>query len=178
MKPEDMKIGMRVRSVRDFDQAPAGTTGSVVAIAPSQVRWNVGVRMDSPNPDFGHTCFGRAPDPYGYWFSFESLEPIHEAPTSPEKPARKVRSYQPPKTSMDALKALRNTSDDTVWQVLRCIGKRGRTCDEVERILGTSHQSTSARIRDLVKAGRLQDTGKRRNTRTGNKATVWRETEW
>lgn len=36
-----------------------------------------------------------------------------------------------------------------------------------------SHQTASARVRGLVLRGRVKDSGKRRDTRSGRKATVW-----
>jgi hypothetical protein len=50
----------------------------------------------------------------------------------------------------------------------------GATCYEVERELGVLHQSASAAIRQLCKAGRLVDSGERRRTNTGRMAIVWR----
>lgn len=49
----------------------------------------------------------------------------------------------------------------------------GATCDEVERLLGLSHQTASARIRELTQLGRLRDSGERRKTRTGRNARVY-----
>lgn len=48
----------------------------------------------------------------------------------------------------------------------------GATCDEVEVAIKMSHQTTSARIRELFKMGRLKDSTFRRNTRSGRKARV------
>ena len=49
----------------------------------------------------------------------------------------------------------------------------GTTCWEVETELRLLHQSASATITRLRKAGYLVDTGKRRPTNTGRMATVW-----
>ena len=49
------------------------------------------------------------------------------------------------------------------------------TCDEVEIGTGLSHQTASARVRDLVKAGLIVDTGARRPTRSGRGARVYRK---
>lgn len=49
----------------------------------------------------------------------------------------------------------------------------GATCDEVEVVLGLRHQTASARIRDLVIAKRIFDTGRRRLTRSGRKARIY-----
>lgn len=47
------------------------------------------------------------------------------------------------------------------------------TCDALEERMNLSHQTVSARIRELVLAGRLTDSGERRKTRSGRKAAVW-----
>jgi len=49
----------------------------------------------------------------------------------------------------------------------------GATCCEVEMALGLLHQSASAAITHLRRAGGLVDSGKRRPTNTGRMATVW-----
>ncbi len=49
----------------------------------------------------------------------------------------------------------------------------GLTCDQVEVVLNLIHQTASAEIRHLVQAGLLVDSGAKRKTRTGCKATVW-----
>src|SRR3989344_3615049 len=53
----------------------------------------------------------------------------------------------------------------------------GRTDDELEVLAGLSHQTTSARRRTLVLKGLVQDSGRRRATRSGRKATVWVKSE-
>jgi predicted ArsR family transcriptional regulator len=50
----------------------------------------------------------------------------------------------------------------------------GATCWEIERALGLMHQSASACITKLRKAGHLVDSGERRPTNTGRMAKVWR----
>lgn len=52
----------------------------------------------------------------------------------------------------------------------------GMTCDEVEVEAAMSHQTTSARIRELAQKGRIIDSGRRRPTRSGRMAIVWIET--
>jgi hypothetical protein len=52
-------------------------------------------------------------------------------------------------------------------------GPHGATDDELERETGLSHQTVSARRRGLVQKGRVVDSGLRRLTRSGRKATVW-----
>jgi predicted transcriptional regulator len=50
---------------------------------------------------------------------------------------------------------------------------RDATCDEVEAKLGMSHQTASARIRELSLMGFIEDTGTRRKTRSGRSARVY-----
>lgn len=49
----------------------------------------------------------------------------------------------------------------------------GATCDELEQALSLTHQTASARLRDLALAGRVIDSHERRPTRSGRKAIVW-----
>jgi len=49
----------------------------------------------------------------------------------------------------------------------------GLTCDDVEALTGKRHQTVSARIRELVQAARIFDTGARRVTRSGASARVY-----
>ena len=53
-------------------------------------------------------------------------------------------------------------------------GGTGLTCDQVEQIVGGSHQTVSARVNELRDKGYIVDSGARRPTRSGRKATVWR----
>jgi predicted transcriptional regulator len=57
--------------------------------------------------------------------------------------------------------------------LIRKLGPKGMTCDEVEVLTGISHQSASARINELMKSDSIQDSGERRHTRSGRKAIVW-----
>jgi hypothetical protein len=52
----------------------------------------------------------------------------------------------------------------------------GRTDDEIEVMLGRSHQSVSAARNHLVKRGYLTDSGKTRKNRWNNDAIVWQYT--
>ena len=49
----------------------------------------------------------------------------------------------------------------------------GMTCDEVEVVLGRSHQAVSPRICELRKEGLIHDTGLRRYTRSRRWARVY-----
>ena len=48
------------------------------------------------------------------------------------------------------------------------------TCDEIEATSGLLHTTTSARLRRLCQLGKICDSGKRRLTRSGRGATVYR----
>ena len=50
---------------------------------------------------------------------------------------------------------------------------RGATCDDLELRLGVSHQTVSAAIRAMTKAGMIVDSGEKRPTRTGRPARVY-----
>lgn len=46
------------------------------------------------------------------------------------------------------------------------------TCDELEERSGLKHQTASARVNELMRAGRIASVGTRK-TRSGRKANVW-----
>lgn len=52
-------------------------------------------------------------------------------------------------------------------------GGEGWTCEEVEDALDLRHQTASARIRELVLAGKAYDTGRRRQNASGRSARVY-----
>lgn len=56
---------------------------------------------------------------------------------------------------------------------LQVRGTTGGTCDEIEQAMGLSHQTASARIRELNMKSRIFDSGLRRRTRSGREAIVW-----
>lgn len=61
-----------------------------------------------------------------------------------------------------------------VLGVIRARGSQGATDDEIEVALGLSHQTASARRRELVLAGEVVEAGGKRLTRSGSPAKVWR----
>lgn len=110
--------------------------------------------------------------------AFEGSFPDEEAQRS--RTTAFVLTGQPPHvvgsdTSEAAAKSIKAQVPTMQRAVLDCIsrGRDGRTCDEVEVWLSMSHQTASARIRDLVKAGAIVDSGQRRPTRSGRKAAVY-----
>lgn len=58
-------------------------------------------------------------------------------------------------------------------RVLIALAGGDATCDELEVALDMSHQTCSARVRELVLLGLVQDTGQRRKTRSGRGARVY-----
>ena len=60
---------------------------------------------------------------------------------------------------------------EAVFGFIAGFGKHGATCDEVEVMMGRSHQSVSARITELKKARRIVQRG-RRKTRSGRPADI------
>lgn len=60
-----------------------------------------------------------------------------------------------------------------VFALVKQRARFGATCDEVEIELQLRHQTASARLRELVLAGAIEDTGRRRDTRSHRKARVY-----
>lgn len=54
---------------------------------------------------------------------------------------------------------------------------KGLLCEEVERKADLSHQTCSARIRELCQRGYIEDCGERRVTSSGRSARVYRSRE-
>jgi hypothetical protein len=95
-------------------------------------------------------------------------------PYYPDRPGH-VRGSD---TSIDAADSL----DDGLLSRLRAQifalvdvrGHHGATCDEIEVALKLRHQTASARLRELVLGGHIYDIGKRRPTRSGRNARIYR----
>lgn len=97
--------------------------------------------------------------------------PIHApAPKAPRK-APKL-----PETSLEAKESQKDKAPVDREIIMGHMKKhpRGTTCDRLEVLLGMSHQTTSARINDLARAGRIVDSGRREKTRTGRNAICWK----
>lgn len=94
-----------------------------------------------------------------------------DAPTYPDVPG-----YAPRETSKEAARLIEPKCAALRHRVLAEIqirGSFGATCDELEQAFGMSHQTVSARCRELNMTGKTRDSGNRRPTRTGRKAIVW-----
>jgi predicted transcriptional regulator len=77
-------------------------------------------------------------------------------------------------TSREAARAIKEDANTIRARIRELIGQSsGLTCDEVEMKTGLSHQTASARIRELALLGDIVDSSQRRPTRSGRKAIVW-----
>ncbi len=105
---------------------------------------------------------------YRKWMAevFRAIAPI---------PPKKTRTTAPKvqDTSREALQSQKDKAPTDCGTILSQLKRKPMTCDELETLLNLSHQTASARVRDLSMRGDIKDSGKRRNTRTGRKAIVW-----
>ena len=92
---------------------------------------------------------------------------------NPDEP-RKDDPVDPSRAAYESVKAHIPTIQG---QILSLLLMGPKTCDEMEVILDMPHQTVSACITGLKKAGAVRDSGKRRPTRTGRKAAVLEITE-
>jgi hypothetical protein len=89
---------------------------------------------------------------------------------------RNVTRTGPQETSQDAARrALGRTGSQrrAIYEEIRSRGTDGLTCDEICVILHLLVQSATPAINTLARDGWLEDSGRRRNTRSGNAAIVW-----
>lgn len=78
-------------------------------------------------------------------------------------------------TSKEAARSIERHRSRLCLEIYQFIVEHaGATCDECEVALGLSHQTASARIRDLAKVGELIDSGEIRKTRSGRSAIIWK----
>ncbi len=76
----------------------------------------------------------------------------------------------------DEMRKIEAKLGDAAVKVLRAIvapANYGAICEEVERKTGLPHQTASARINELMKAGLIADKGIRRRTLANRSAIVW-----
>jgi len=85
-------------------------------------------------------------------------------------------------TSLEAYNSIRKGNNPLMQEIIDTLaeeaewsymGGDGLTCDELEQILDGKHQSVSAKIRLGVQNKEIEDSGMRRETRSGRKAIVW-----
>ncbi len=78
-------------------------------------------------------------------------------------------------TSMAAAESIRGIVGPMHAEILRQLRLEGElNDDDLEEILEQRHQTISARRRELVLMGRVVDSGRRRATRSGRMATLWK----
>ena len=61
--------------------------------------------------------------------------------------------------------------------VLEAVRARPMNCWEIEQATGLSHQTASARLRELYLKGRIEESGQTRPTGSGRQAIVWKSRE-
>lgn len=76
-------------------------------------------------------------------------------------------------TSIAAAESMKPHVGRIQSDVLEMIKRMPMTCDRVEQVLGLSHQTASARIRELRGLNLIKDSGRKAPTRSGRKAVVW-----
>ncbi len=79
-------------------------------------------------------------------------------------------------TSFEAHRSQKDKAPTDCMAVYNRLSKyrRGATCDRLEQVLNMSHQTTSARLNDLARRGKIVDSGRREKTRTGRPAICWK----
>lgn len=79
----------------------------------------------------------------------------------------------PAECRRDARASIEPDLNDLQRQIYAALRQHPRTCDAIEADLGMTHQTASARVHELAKAGLIVPEAKR-PTRSGRMATVWR----
>jgi hypothetical protein len=88
--------------------------------------------------------------------------------------------YSNPTTSKDAAASVADRAPKLRNRILGELQVRadfGATCDELEQAFDLSHQTVSARLREMALGGLIVDSEKKRKTRTGRRAIVWHAKE-
>lgn len=90
-------------------------------------------------------------------------------------PYHETIGYQRTETSFNAAVRAAVNARNVRDKVAAVLAERGpMTADEIAAVLGLSILTVRPRVTDLNKAGRIEDTGVRRQTGAGNAAIVWR----
>lgn len=90
-------------------------------------------------------------------------------------PYHETIGYQRTETSFNAAVRVAVNARNVRDRVAAVLAERGpMTADEIAAVLGLSILTVRPRVTDLNKAGRIEDTGARRQTGSGNAAIVWR----
>lgn len=88
-----------------------------------------------------------------------------------------ARGSDTSKAAAESIEPASGTLRARVLGTIKSMREYGMTCDEVEQTTHLTHQTASARVHELHKLGAIRDSGRRRNTRSGRKATVWVDQE-
>lgn len=113
-----------------------------------------------------------------------ALVPNPEAATPPVECPGGCGPFCPPPTPREPQPVTSQLAADSVAPVagdlraqvlaaIRSAGERGLVDDEGEVLTGLSHQTYSARRRELAIAEAIRKSGERRRTRSGRTADVW-----
>lgn len=89
---------------------------------------------------------------------------------------RNVTRTGPQETSQAAARRALGRSGsqrNAIYQEIRSRGSDGMTCDEICEYFQMLVQSATPAINTLANDGWLEDSGRRRNTRSGREAIVW-----
>lgn len=84
-----------------------------------------------------------------------------------------VKTSRTSKLAADSMKPHAGTIRERIFGEIELRGPLGLTCDELEQVCKLTHQTASARVRDLSKDYRIRSSGLTRATRSGRQATVW-----
>ncbi len=114
------------------------------------------------------------------WTDSDERKAGKEMAAKKRKPARKRQlGLFPPSNGTDTSDAAGASIVDGLPRLRRIVfvaikkSAAGLTDDQVEELTGMKHQTVSARRNELMNAGYIEDTGRRRDTRSGRSATVW-----
>ena len=101
---------------------------------------------------------------------------VREEGLAPKSPRKSPKLHE---TSLQAHDSQKDKAPLDRVAILSRLRKycTGTTCDKLEQVLNMSHQTTSARINDLVRMGKIVDSGRREKTRTGRLAICWKAVE-
>jgi hypothetical protein len=99
-----------------------------------------------------------------------SNQPI---PAHKPAPAPFAAGSETSKAAAEAAGSRAPVQRERVLDFIRKCGERGATDDEGERALDMGTQSYTPRRGELVRLGRIVDSGRTRETRLGGTATVW-----
>lgn len=88
----------------------------------------------------------------------------------PEVPGHKRQD-----TSAAAAMAMESSAGTIRSRCLRCLDGRDLTADEVADILNLSILTVRPRMTELLRMGKIEDSGLRRFNASGKKAIVWKK---